>query len=378
MEIESKEEKIKKGIEGKFKNKIRFIFIINLTFMLFIIISIIKFYREDSFGLVNKTLNPRVFIVDENVIKGSIYDSNGMEVAKTVDGRRVYKKGIMGEAFFHLIGYVKEEGFGLESNYSLVLQKVGGELNQRINAIEEKNVYGNNLHLTIDGNMQKKAYEQIVQSGKNGSIIMLEPSTGKVIAMVSNPSVNYDNAKYKKSDEKKFLNRSTSGLYAPGSVFKVVSSITIMENRKDYENEKYMCIGHIDIEGNIIKCYNEVAHGEITLEDAIEQSCNTYFAYMGNEIGIDKLRETAEKLNFNDEFNFEIEVSKSKFTKEEVETSELMQTYIGQGKTLTTPLNMVTILGGVGNGGIMMKPYVIDYISDYRGKVVSRTRVNMD
>lgn len=374
----NKEKYYKKIIkkEKQLKNRIRIIFLINFIFLAFIVGNVVKFYIVDSSKIINNTLNPRVFINESNIKKGTIYNKNNLKLATSENGERVYLQGKENKAYFHTVGYITNEGFGLESSHSLVLQKTTNELKQILEKKENEKIEGNNVHLTLDGNLQQLAYDELIKTNKKGAVVIMETSTGKILALTSTPSIENKDIEYDMDKEDKYLNRATSGLYTPGSVFKVVSALTIMEHITDYEQYNHDCVGSITVDGNTVKCFNEIAHGKINLKEAIEQSCNTYFVAKGLEIGMGKLLDKSIELEFFKQMEFPIRVSRSSINLgEDIDNNwNVIQTYIGQGKTLVTPLHTAMIYAGIANGGIIMNPYIIDYISDYEGNIVDENR----
>ena len=138
---------------------------------------------------------------------------------------------------------------------------------------------GNDIRLTIDHGSQEKARELL--KGNKGSIVLMNPKTGEVYAMVSLPDFNTSelNENWKEiieDPDSPFLNRATQGLYPPGSIFKIVSAIAALES-PDLDLD-YTCVGSTKVDGYILKDYNEKAHGRLDLHEAIVRSCNTYFA----------------------------------------------------------------------------------------------------
>ncbi len=354
----------------KLNRNIRVVFLVYFIMLLLLIGHILFFYFYRSFGIINTTSNPRVFIQDEDVIKGSIVDKNGYVLASSEEGNpnRIYLDYPENYSFAHILGFITNGGLGLEANYSLTLQKVDDEFTNRVkNLFTKDKLHGMNIRLTIDKDFQNYVYNEL-QVVDKGAVVAIEPSTGKILALASTPSFDPNNVDYT-LDDTRYLNRVTQGLYPPGSIFKVISAITIMRNVEDYENQYYTCTGSITIDGATIDCYNNVAHGEVNLSRAIEQSCNTYFAYFGHQLGIEPLVETAIDLGFNKAINFDLQTKISTVSTEEMGTLEIMQTYIGQGNTLVTPLQMAMIYSGIANGGVIMKPYIVDAVLDEDMKV---------
>ncbi len=358
----------------KIKRNIRVVFFIYFTVLVMLITHILKFYFVDTFELINKSLNPRVFAVKEDIVKGSILDKNNEELVYSNGAERVYLNYPQYLSFAHILGFTTDGGLGLELNYSLLLQKLNNEFVDRLKKVFlDEQLNGLNIKLTIDKDFQDFVYNEL-KSTEKGAIVAIEPSTGKILAMASTPSFNPDDVEYD-TDDTKYLNRAIQGTYPPGSIFKLVSGLTIMKNVPNYDDKFYNCTGEITIDGETISCFHHNAHGDVNLSRAIEKSCNTYFAYYSNELGIEPLTKTAESIGFNNVFKFDLITKTSTVTNDvDVSTFELMQTYIGQGNTLVTPLQMATMYSGIANGGIMMKPYIVEHTVNKNGDIIKTVK----
>ncbi|MDD3174075.1 MAG: penicillin-binding transpeptidase domain-containing protein, partial [Herbinix sp.] len=171
------------------------------------------------------------------------------------------------------------------------------------------------------------------------------------------------------------INRATQGLYPPGSTFKVLTSLEYMrENPSSYQKYNYDCIGSIKYDSMTIHCHNNKIHGEVDLPKSFAKSCNTSFASIGKSLNLEKFYSLCEDFLFNSNLPIEMESNSSKFTlkKGTSGVEEAMQTAIGQGNTLITPLHNAMIAATIANGGIMMKPYVVDRIENANGGAVKR------
>ncbi len=146
----------------------------------------------------------------------------------------------------------------------------------------------------------------------------MNPTTGEIYSMVSMPDFNPSTLKEDWNDimedeeSPPFLNRATSGLYTPGSVFKVIPTIAALETPGlDLE---YECTGSTKIDGYVLKDYGgEKAHGKVNLEEALVRSCNSYFAEKGVQIGKDKIGEVADRFMINSPIPFDLPTAKSTF-----------------------------------------------------------------
>ena len=346
-----------------------------LFISLIVYLSYFQMFKSEKILL--STFNKRNWIGEEKILRGSILDRNGEMLAyseKQGDSQiRNYPKD---ELYAHLIGYsYREYGkAGLESSYNKELLDL-----RESNPIEElkeilksgKEQFGNDLTLTIDNKLQKKAYDLL--KGKKGSIVMMNPTTGEVYAMISNPTFNpttlrEDWKSIVESEESFLLNRSTMGMYAPGSIFKIITATAAIEDVG--VDKTYNCSGSTKIDGYTLNDYNKTAHGKLDLKEAFTKSCNVSFGEMGVQIGRENLKQVAERYMINQEIPFDLPVSSSRFTSESIDDAELSATSIGQGKTLVTPLNMALMTSAIANNGEMVKPILVKEVKDHDGKIL--------
>lgn len=324
--------------------------------------------------IVSSNYNKRLWANEESVLRGAIYDRNGSVLAyseKTENGQsRFYP---FGSLYSHVIGYsYREYGkSGLEDSYNKELLNLYKnpieEIAQKITGPKEK---GNDLSLTIDNSLQDKASKYL--SGKKGSIILMNPKTGEVYAMVSKPDFNPATLKEDWGDivenpDSPFINRSSMGLYTPGSVFKIITATAGLENGL---SGNYSCKGSIVIDGYELRDYGGSSHGSVDLKKAMEVSCNSFFANMGLELGADKLRDTAQNYLFNEKIPFDIKTKDSIFPEGGMSKPELGASAIGQGKILVTPLNMLLAASAIANDGNIVKPYLVQKVISPEGSVL--------
>ncbi|HZJ99981.1 MAG TPA: penicillin-binding transpeptidase domain-containing protein [Tissierellaceae bacterium] len=337
-------------------------------------LSYFQVFRAEA--VKNNSYNKRLWINEENVLRGSIMDRNGNILAyseKTQDTNTRYYK--YGNLYSHVIGYsYREYGkAGLELQYNNVLL----DINENAAIEEFKNLVlptseGNDIRLTIDHSTQEKARNLL--NGRKGSIVLMNPKNGEVYAMVSLPDFDTSNLNDNWKDitenpDSPFLNRATQGLYTPGSVFKIVTSLAALESM-DIDLE-YECLGSTNIDGYILKDYNEIAHGMLDLHGAFVKSCNTYFGEKALEIGKDRFGTVADRFMINKEIDFDLPVKTSQFPyKGSIGNTEIAAAGIGQGKVLVTPLNMAMIASSIANDGDMVRPILVKEISKKDGKIL--------
>lgn len=341
--------------------------------------NIIIFVVRDADTAIANSYNKRENIYAEKVIKGSILSSDGEVLAETVtdsegNESRYYPYSNM---FSHVVGYDSNGQSGLEmlSTYYLLTSNQN-ILRQVYNALTDKKNLGNNVVTTLDFNLQQTAYNAL--GGSDGAVVVLEPSTGKMLAEVSKPDFDPNNIDYligeaEGSDGSYLLNRATQGLYPPGSTFKVLTAMEYMRENSDYKKYSYTCEGEDIFSGVGIHCYDYKVHGNINLKDSLAYSCNTSFSNIGLSLDKDKYRQLCEDFLFNKNLPYDGYYSKSSFViNSKSEDSSMPQTAIGQGDTLLTPLHNAMIMSTIANGGVLMKPYLIDHIETCDGNMVKK------
>lgn len=333
--------------------------------------------RSEDF--INSPYNTRQDTFADRVIRGDILSSEGEILATTYvgDDGSEYRSYPYGNMFAHVLGYSAMGKSGLESeaNFEL-LTSHAFFLEQMKNQFQDQKNMGDTVVSTLSLNLQSAAYNAL--GDRKGAVVALEPSTGKILAMVSKPDFDPNTIEsdwdYLVSDSgnSSLLNRATQGQYPPGSTFKIVDALAYFRTNHTLENYSYLCQGSISWEDHTIQCYGGEIHGEEDFYSAFANSCNCAFAQMGLDLGTSVLKKTSEDLLFNSVLPLSMEYKKSSFSLDKNSGQPLtMQTSIGQGNTLVSPAHMALIASAVANRGIVMKPYLIDQVQNYQGEQVS-------
>ncbi len=309
-----------------------------------------------------------------NALRGDILDRDGHVLATTdSDGTRRYlESDAARRALSQTVGDTRGmSGTGVESFYSASLLDISGSLLDRMSELfSGVRHVGSSVRLTIDGPLQAYVAGQF-PSGYSGAACVTNWRTGEILAMVSLP--NYDPYDVMEGREERvpdtaYLNRCLQGLYTPGSIFKIVTLASALSNDPAVVDQPFTCAGVWDYEGGHINCAGNTAHGTVDLETAFKRSCNVTFGKLAYQLGAQRLRETAERLGFNENFKFgDFVVYNSAFPGRISGTSGLVWAGIGQGEVLVTPLHMTLITGAVANGGVMMKPWLVKGVTTALG-----------
>ena len=341
------------------------------------------FLRFQGPEVINNSYNARLDSFADRVHRGRILAADGTVLAhneEDEDGNeiRVYDHG---DVFAHVVGYSTKGKTGIEAlaNFYLLTSHVN-LIEQAGNELAGKKNLGDDAVTTLDMDLQQAAYSAL--GDRRGAVIAMEPGTGKILAMVSKPDYDpntllNDWAALTDSSntQSQLLNRAAQGLYAPGSTFKILTALEyIREHPEDYKNFHFDCSGVYHNGEYSIKCFQSEAHGSQDFVKAFANSCNGAFASMGLAMDLDRFRTSAEELLYNRPLPFSgFPYKESSFNmKAGADTWEILQTSIGQGTTLITPLHNALITASIANGGTLMKPYLLDRIVSAGGEEVKK------
>jgi peptidoglycan glycosyltransferase len=360
-------------------------YVFGIYFVLFAALAvwIIKFAAFDAQSIIANPYNPRVNLADSRINRGKIFAYSGEALAEEAESEYRARNYPHAFAFAHPLGFSGYNSQGVESLYSMELLTVEREFSQRIkNASESAPIYGNDIVLTLDYALQSKAYELL--EGKAGAVVVIEPSTGRILASAASPSFNPNRVDTEweqllaDTENNPLLNRAAQGLYPPGSVFKIVTLAAAKRYLPDFESFTCTCEGSEVFDGKTLRCYNETAHGEVDYKSAFIKSCNIYFAQLGQMVGAENLKKTAEELLFNTDLPYPLEYVNSSFAADTSSgIAEMAETSIGQGKTLTTPLHMALLAASLANDGYLMQPYIVDSVVTPFGKTAKKNLPKM-
>ena len=313
-----------------------------------------------------------------NTLRGDITDRDGNLLATTAeDGSRQYTQNEQARrALSQTVGDIAGmSGVGVETFYSSDLMDISTSLLDRLSELfHGADHIGSSIQLTIDGRLQAYISAQFPR-GYEGAVCVTNYKTGEILAMVSRSDYDpYDimSRSDAQVEDTAFLNRCLQGLYTPGSVFKIVTLASALNNDPNVTSQPFTCAGTWEYQGGRIVCAGGSAHGNVDLKTAFKKSCNVTFGKLAYQLGLDRLRATAEQFGFNENFKFgDFIVYNSSFPKSVSGMSELVWAGIGQGQVLVTPLHMAMIAGSVANRGVMMKPMLVQKITNSLGVNVS-------
>lgn len=242
---------------------------------------------------------------------------------------------------------------------------------------EEAPVAGENVRLSLDIELQKAASAALGEEA--GAVVVLEPDTGKLRALVTHPA--YDNniftATLSKEDwaavvddpRHPLQNRAIQSVYPPGSVWKLMMAGLLLEQGVD-PKATVSCRGEIQLGSHTFRCWKRGGHGPVNMMTSLVSSCDVYYYEMGQRMGVDKIERFAKACGFGHATGIDLpherpglvpgrEWKKRRFG-ENWARGETLNISIGQGYTLVTPLQMAVFVGALLNEGKLLKPSLIE------------------
>lgn len=302
--------------------------------------------------------NPRIAAARESVQAGTIYDRNGVKLAWTTDGERHYAEDYSTRlAVAHTVGDTKGKTVGAETYFSKYLYGYDKNVLERLNlAVAGKDLSGSDIKLTIDSKLSRYIYRNM---NYNGAVVVLDYSTGQVLASVSKPSFDPEDISDSGDDENQgseYVDRATQGRYPPGSTMKIITAAAAIDQGIDFD---YDCTGSQIIGGQNITCPEEGGHGDVDLAKAFEESCNTYFGTLSTKLGDATLKQYADKFLYNTNFNLSDFMLYSSEFKTSSDPGDVAWSGIGQYDDLITPMHNAMVAASIGNDGVMMQPKLL-------------------
>ena len=297
-----------------------------------------------------------------------------------------------GNLLSHTLGYVgiDNQGLsGLELQYDEYLTGKSGAIkyfsDAKGNKLNLSDIYvepqsGMNLTLTIDINIQKsieRELDNIVDmfNPDNALAIVMDPNTGEILGMGSRP--DYDPNNYKEySQEVLSRNLPIWSSYEPGSTFKIITTATAVEEKVvDLDKDTFYDAGSVKVDGSTLRCWKAGGHGFQTFMQVLQNSCNPGFVKLGQLLGKERLFNYINKFGFGTKTGIDLngEGQGIIFDLSQVGNVELATSAFGQGVSVT-PIQQVTAVSSVVNGGTLLQPYVVKNISDSKTNTIIKEK----
>jgi len=362
----------------------------------------------------------RTKLTEEEVARFSIEKYQFPEVDLQANLSRNYPYG---EAFAHVLGYTgplseqdltqidlaKYRGTyvigksGIEKYYEDILHGNAGyeqvETDARGRMIRQLDqilsVQGDNLYLSIDSKLQLLAYEAL--ENNNGAVVAMDVRTGGILAMVSRPSFDpnlfvkgipqedYDELQNAKAQP--LFHRAIRGQYSPGSTVKPLVALQALDYNVITPYTKFDDPGYYQLhaEGRLYRDWKEDGHGILSVEQALFESCTTFFYFVADKLGIEKMHNIFSRFGLGEYVDIDIDGEakgvapspawKRKTKRQSWFPGETIITGIGQGYTLVTPLQMATVTSTLANRGVRVQANLVSAIQT-PDQTISETEVS--
>ena len=320
--------------------------------------------------------------------------------ARKIRGKTLYfRRYPQGRYAAHIVGYstVARARTGLEESLNDYLTGSSRDLSslvqESLDKLEGKPVVGDSVRTTLDLRGQRAALEALGRTC--GAVFALDPRNGKVRVAASSPSYDpnlvesdFDRIGAITADcrpASPLLNRSTAGLYPPGSIFKVVTASAALESNRYEPTSRFVDPGYCTVYGKRVNNFDTSSpFGSIDLASALQYSVNSVFCNVGLDLGARRILDTAKRFGFYEDPPLETpsdERAPSGLYRDgelwyperntDVDAGRMA---FGQERLLVTPMQMAMVAGTIGNAGILMRPWVVDRISSPEGKTLLKTK----
>ncbi len=344
-------------------------------------------YRDNA-------LNKRPQIEQALVKRGVIRARDGSLLARSVKGdddiyRRRYPPGAL--RFSHALGYdyaltIGRAGLERSRNDELAGEK--DEVTSIVDDLSGKRQVGDNVITNLDPQAQQLALTAL--GGRRGSVVAIEPATGKVRVMASSPAYDPNALKdadvfrrLNRQDNSPLFNRATQAGYVPGSTMKVVTAAAALDSGQFTPESTVVGKSPINVSGVPLKNFSDAQFGAITLTTALTNSVNTVWAQVAEKLGQDTYAKYMDRFGFGDDPPMDypeaqmtpsgvFDVKKDEFLDVDSDAVDIGRVAIGQERLRVTPLQMATVAATVANGGMRMEPHLTSRIVDPDGRTVTR------
>jgi penicillin-binding protein A len=359
-------------------------------------------------GLADRQDNEIQRVAQFSIKRGLIRAADGEILAsnriRKVGGQKLYfRRYPHGGLFAHVVGYSTQSRAraGIESSENDFVtgsnSNLGTILKTTLDRIRGATIKGNDVWLTLRPAAQRVAMQQL--AGKCGSVVALDPRTGKVLVMASRPTYDpnlverhfarINNIRAACRPAAPLLNRATDGLFVPGSSFKVVTATAALDSHRFTINSTFVDRGYCIEYGKEVRNFGDQngpeVFGPVNFLQALEHSINAVFCEIGKTIGAGRILGTAKQFGFYRDPPLETpgnerapsglyDHGKLFYPSDPATQVDPGRLAFGQERMLTTPLQMAMVAAAVGNKGVIMEPHVVDRVTAPGGGIVERTR----
>ncbi len=347
-------------------------------------VSLIKSRFTSSKGVLLEVKPRRLYALGETLCQviGTMGEVSAQELPKAAKlgyktGDLLGKSGIEKEYETYLRG---EEGWE-----EIEIDAKGRQLGHRSRKVPRA---GADIELTIDSDLQKYVEEIFIH--RAGSVVAVDPDTGRILAMVSkpgydlnlfSPSITDRQWKRLRNDPLHPLeNRSLRGLYSPASAFKIITATAALQEKLIKPDQKFNCAGKLELAGQTFRCWNHNGHGAISLRRAIIESCDIYFYQLGRLLGADRIAHYAALFGMGRPTGLGLSHElpglipspawKGRTYEDSWKDGETLNFAIGQGYLVATPIQLAMMTAAVANCGKIFKPAIVRRIRSHEEGVI--------
>ena len=336
-------------------------------------------------------------------------------INRTIAFSRTYP---LGEIFAHVVGYVGPVSsrdlelrddpdpllriprfqigkVGVERDLETTLRGKAGIKRVEVNALgremreieRKEGSRGANLKLTLDTNLQ--AYVRARLGTESASVVVLDCKTGEILAICSSPAydpnkfvrgISYDDyGKLRDDNHRPLASKTVQDAYPPGSTFKMVTVLAALEAGIINHREKIRCNGHVEVSNRKFHCWKRDGHGNVDLVKSLRESCDVYYYELAQKVGIEKIAEVAGILGLGKSFDIEMsavtsgimpdKIWKQKARSREWVVGDTVNSSIGQGYVLSSPLQLAVMIARIATGNEIL-PKLIKSINGVENKKI--------
>lgn len=354
--------------------------------------TIIQFFAADA--LTADSRNSRRYLHSATEHRGPIIVDDEVIVSSTKEEdssqyQRVYSQG---ELYAAVTGYFSASNLmstGIEAAENEALQGDSAEFSWQslVSLFTGNESTGGGVVLTLDPDIQQAAADAL--GDRKGAAVAIDVSTGAILALYSSPSYDPNQLASLDSTEASLayselladssnplVNRAIAGdLYPPGSTFKLITAIAMLENGISPTDTLDSPVS-ITLPGTETTLSNiestTCGNGTPTFQEAFARSCNTTFALASEDLTNEQIAEVAERFGFDQSLEIPLSVTASQFP-EDTDAAQLAMSAIGQYEVQVTPLQMAMVAAAIANDGVLMTPYLVDSLVDADNQVQSQT-----
>jgi peptidoglycan glycosyltransferase len=350
----------------------------------------------DADGLKANPANKRILLEEQRIRRGLIFARDGTILARNrVTGRgatRFYRRVYPADNLFsHVVGYnfVQRGRAGMERSHNHELTGETDEFTTILDELRGRDREGDDLVTTLDPGAQRVALDAL--AGRPGSVVAIEPQSGRVRVMAAVPNfdpnqIPFQFAQLNRAPGSPLFNRATQSGYPPGSTFKVVTATAALDTGTFTPQSVLDGSSPKKIGGVPLTNFGGESFGQISLTTALTKSVNTVWGQVGERLGKGRMYEYMRRFGFDKKPPIDLPRQELRasgvFQREKLldegDAVDIGRVAIGQERLLVTPLQMAMVVSGIGNGGKLMRPHLVDEVRNADGQVVRRTKPSVE